>query len=139
MPRSAPPRIDSLPVVRQRLLSVEVALVRFLKSPSNHEALHDMRVACRRAEAALRLCRDLLPSQPGKWLRKHLRQLRRSSNASRDQQVLRKWLKGQRGTLARDVQTAWKSKRDRERGQIVELARDLLMIAILSFNCMVIS
>ncbi len=126
MPPSDLHRIQGLSVVRQRLQSVEDALIRFRKSPTDHEALHDMRVACRRAESALRLCRDLLPSQPGQWLRKKLRQLRRSSNASRDLEVMRKWLKGQGGTWARDVQKAWKSERHRERCQMVEEARDLL-------------
>ena len=126
MPPNDLHRIDGLPVVRQRLQSVGDCLVQFRNSPKNSDALHDLRVACRRAEAALRLCRDLLPPQPAKWLRKQLRQLRQLSNASRDNEVLREWLKGQGGSFVRDFQKALKSERDSERVQMVEFIEELL-------------
>lgn len=119
-------RIPWLPVVRQRFQTVEDSAVRYLKSRKDPEAMHDMRVACRRAESALNLCRDLLPSPPSKWLRKHLRQLRRLSNVTRDHEVLQKWLKEQRSAFARDFQKALKSERADERVQVVEFAKDML-------------
>ena len=57
--------------------------------------LHDLRIACRRAEAALRLCGEFSKSQSSSWLRNRLRDVRRVSNAVRDDDTLLKRLKRQ--------------------------------------------
>ena len=88
-------RIPWLPVVRQRFQTVEDSAVRYLKSRKDPEAMHDMRVACRRAEATLRLSRDVAHRRSCQWLRKRLSNLRRSCNEARDDDVLLKWLKQQ--------------------------------------------
>jgi CHAD domain-containing protein len=126
MPPSNHHRTHGVSVVRQRLQAVGDCMRRFRKSPGLPEALHDLRVACRRAEAALRLCRDLLSPQPVKWLRKQLRHLRQLSNTARDNEVLRMWLKEQRVSFVREFQSVLKSERDIQRVQIVEFIENLL-------------
>lgn len=126
MPPLALHRTSWLSVIPQRLNSVGESLVRFRDSPQDSEALHDLRVACRRAESALRVCRDLLLPDPAQWLRKHLREVRRLSNASRDNEVLRKWLKGQAGAFARDFRKVLKSEGQQQRVSLVECVRELL-------------
>ena len=126
MPPLALHQTSWLSVIPHRLNSVGESLVRFRDSPQDSEALHDLRVACRRAESALRVCCDLLPPDPAKWLRKHLREVRRLSNASRDNEVLRKWLKGQAGSFARNLRKSLKSEGQQQRVSLVECIRDVL-------------
>ena len=126
MPPIAFDRNHTFAVVRERLRSVEKSLVQFQESPQDAEAMHDLRVACRRAESVLRVCRDVLPPQPGKWLRKHLRELRHLSNVYRDNEVLHQWLKDQRRSWARNFQKTLQSEHRDERVRIVEFIGGLL-------------
>lgn len=62
---------------------------------SKSDMLHDVRVACRRAETALRACRRLLTHKQATWFRDQMRALRDRCNPLRDDEVFRKWLEQQ--------------------------------------------
>jgi CHAD domain-containing protein len=61
----------------------------------SEKPLHELRIACRRAEAALRLCEDAADSKAWRWLTRSLKSLRRTCNQARDADVLEDWLKRQ--------------------------------------------
>ena len=67
------------------------------------EKVHQLRVATRRAIAALKLYRDWLPRNEARWLSKRLKQVRRAAGAARDLDVLAEWMRkeldGQAGGL----------------------------------------
>jgi CHAD domain-containing protein len=77
-------------------LSLEVrfgAVSRFLPLAAEHahedvEHVHRLRVATRRATAALRLYADWLPQDTMRWLKKRLRKIRRAAGEARDLDVL---------------------------------------------------
>lgn len=118
---------DLLSVLRLRLGSVVDALATLQHTPIESEVLHDARVACRRAEAALRIGRDLLPDRQVAWLRTHLRRLRRACNSARDIDVLREWLAAQRRSpVVRKLRKKLKHKRRVDQSQIVELTKSLI-------------
>jgi CHAD domain-containing protein len=52
------------------------------------ERVHQLRVATRRAVAALKLYRDSLPGKPRRWLTKRLKKIRHTSGEARDLDVL---------------------------------------------------
>ena len=52
------------------------------------EHVHRLRVATRRAAAALKLYRDWLPQKTRRWFKKRLRQIRRAAGEARDLDVL---------------------------------------------------
>src|SRR5262245_27990506 len=52
------------------------------------EHVHRLRVATRRASAALKLYRDLLPRRARRWVKKRLRKIRRAAGDARDFDVL---------------------------------------------------
>ncbi len=54
------------------------------------EHVHRLRVATRRAVAALKLYCDGLPGKPARWLKKRLRKIRRAAGDARDLDVLAK-------------------------------------------------
>ena len=54
----------------------------------NHESVHKLRVATRRASVALRVCRKLLEKSECEHLRVILRRVRQAANATRDLDVL---------------------------------------------------
>jgi len=85
-------------VMERRLQCVLNAMDQLQDSKSGPRELHDARVACRRAEAALRVCRDLLSTKRAQRLRLDIRKIRRATNESRDQDVLRKWFTKQKGS-----------------------------------------
>lgn len=74
-----------LPVV---LGNVEQELQEVDDSPLDVEQIHDLRVATRRAVAAVELFSPLLPQRPAKWLRGQLRNIRRAAAKARDLDVL---------------------------------------------------
>lgn len=61
------------------------------------ESVHRLRVATRRAIAALDAFRDLLPAKRAEWFAKHLRRIRRSAGEARDLDVLTDRLAGEAG------------------------------------------
>src|SRR4051794_37589945 len=52
------------------------------------EHVHRLRVATRRAGAALKLYRDCLAPKPARWMKKRLRKIRRAAGDARDLDVL---------------------------------------------------
>ena len=75
-------------ILRQRLESVEESLpLAALKYDKDVEHVHRLRVACRRAGAALSAFRPLLAEKP-KSLQKWLRRIRRAAGPARDTDVL---------------------------------------------------
>jgi CHAD domain-containing protein len=75
-----------------RLAAVEHFFGRAAKQPksgrADAEAIHQLRIWTRRAAAALRLFRDLLPTRQARWLKKKLQQVRRTAGMARDCDVL---------------------------------------------------
>jgi CHAD domain-containing protein len=77
----------------RRVLTVRLELVRDLLPPALHEAeqdpehVHQLRVATRRAGAALDIFAGCLPAKAYKHARKELRRLRRAAGAARDWDV----------------------------------------------------
>src|SRR3954466_9022178 len=52
------------------------------------EHVHRLRVATRRACAALKLYKQLLPEKPARWLKRRLRKIRKAAGDARDLDVL---------------------------------------------------
>src|SRR3954452_1710302 len=48
------------------------------------EHVHRLRVATRRACAALKLYKELLPQKPGHWLKRRVRKIRKAAGDARD-------------------------------------------------------
>jgi CHAD domain-containing protein len=77
----------------RRVLTVRLELVRDALPPALHEAeqdpehVHQLRVATRRARAALDIFADCLPPKAHKRAKKELRDLRRAAGAARDWDV----------------------------------------------------
>lgn len=75
--------------LRKRLRKVRRLAARCrLERPVPPELIHQLRVAIRRAEAALRVFAPLLPRGRGRWLRRRLQRLRRAAGKVRDFDVL---------------------------------------------------
>jgi CHAD domain-containing protein len=67
------------------------------------EHVHRLRVASRRAIAALKLYRDWLPRKPARWLKKRLNKVRRAAGEARDFDVLSSRLERNYGRRAQPV------------------------------------
>lgn len=63
------------------------------EEPSTSKLLHDLRVSCRRAEIAVKVCPQELTRKQAAWFRDQLQSVRDSCNVLRDDEVLRKWLR----------------------------------------------
>src|SRR4051812_8668759 len=64
------------------------------------EYVHRLRVATRRAGAALKLYEELLPRRPARWMKKRLRKIRQAAGDARDLDVLAYRLSVQYGEKA---------------------------------------
>jgi CHAD domain-containing protein/CYTH domain-containing protein len=104
-----PPRVDNLRESTHRAVRL-VALGHLadasaardrLKSSSDHEALHDFRVALRRLRSWERAFRPYLRGDLSKKLRRRLRSVAGDTGASRDLEVHLSWLVEQRRSLGR--------------------------------------
>src|SRR5256714_15128374 len=67
------------------------------------EHVHRLRVATRRAAAALKLYWDWLPQKSARWIKKRLRQTRRAASEARDLDVLIQRLERDSGTPAEPI------------------------------------
>jgi CHAD domain-containing protein len=86
---SHPRRIDRPSSAVNRLLKAALDSRRRARDRGlDRETVHDLRVACRRAEAALRLCRDEGRRDDARWIGKQLKKFRQACNAARDDDVL---------------------------------------------------
>ncbi len=78
----------------RRTLEVRLAVVwHYLplaarRAEEDVEHVHQLRVASRRAVAAIEIFWDLLPKRRARWLRKRLRKIRRTAGEARDDDVL---------------------------------------------------
>ncbi len=79
-------------IMRGRFRELEQALRKVDCGRCTPDELHELRIACRKTEAVLRLTRDAAKSRAWRWLRRNIRLLRRSCNSLRDDDVLCKWL-----------------------------------------------
>ena len=104
-----PPRVDNLRESTPRAVRLvalghlaDAAAARDrLKNSSDHEALHDFRVALRRLRSWERAFRPYLRGDVSKKLRRRLRNVAGDTGASRDLEVHLSWLVEQRRSLGR--------------------------------------
>lgn len=75
-------------VVRRRLNAVGRALAAASKTTAGVAAVHRLRVATRRATAAITVFRPLIPRRQRRWFKKALRRIRRAAGEARDLDVL---------------------------------------------------
>lgn len=87
--------------------------------------LHELRIACRRAEAALRLCQDVADSRALQWLMRRLKVFRDICNEARDDDVLCKWVQRQSRSTSKSLCQAICDHRAAIEPRIVKLARRL--------------
>jgi CHAD domain-containing protein len=89
------------------------------------EHVHRLRVATRRAGAALELYRDWLPGKPARWIKKRLRQIRRAASEARDLDVLIQRLQRVGDPKAEPIVRFLSAKRSAVQPNIIELAEDM--------------
>lgn len=87
------------------------------------KSLHELRIACRRTEAALRLCQDAANGRALRWLERRLKTLRGACNDARDDDVLCKWVHRQGRSSGKSLCQAIRDHRAEVQPRIVELAR----------------
>lgn len=118
-------RRSATSVVRERLQTLAQRTRAVTEQTLSSPMLHELRIACRRAEAALRLTREAANSRAWKWLRKQLRALRRECNQARDDDVLRKWVRQHDSSAARHWSRRLKEHRRALQPGIVQRALHL--------------
>jgi CHAD domain-containing protein len=89
------------------------------------EHVHRLRVATRRAAAALKLYRDWLPEKTRRWFKKRLRQIRRAAGEARDLDVLIQRLQRESGAQVEPVVRFLAEKRRAVQPDITKLAEDM--------------
>jgi CHAD domain-containing protein len=89
------------------------------------EHVHRLRVATRRAAAALKLYRDWLPRKPARWIKKRLRQIRRVASEARDLDVLILRLQRESDPEAEPIVRFLAAKRLAVQPNIVKLAEEM--------------
>lgn len=88
--------------------------------PSDEDALHDLRVACRRIRAVLRATRELYDEEWVGFLRAELQWLGRELAAARDLDVLLSHLEGGQDSEAAPIVKALQSERRRARTSVAK-------------------
>lgn len=88
------------------------------------EHVHRLRVATRRAVAAVKLYRELLPRKKARWLKKRLRKIRRAAGEARDLDVLAERLQREFPELAPSVLPLVAGERAAAQPAIIEVAED---------------
>ena len=115
----------------RRSLELRLAVVAHTLPLAAHLAEHDiehvhrLRVATRRAAAALKLYRDWLPQKSARWIKKRLRQIRRAASEARDLDVLIQRLQSYSDTQAEPIVRFLVEKRAAMQPNIVEAAEDM--------------
>jgi CHAD domain-containing protein len=89
------------------------------------EHVHRLRVATRRAAAALKLYRDWLPQKTARWFKKRLRRIRRAAGDARDLDVLIDRLHREFGAGAESIVRFLAAKRTAAQPNIIALADDM--------------
>jgi CHAD domain-containing protein len=115
MPAEAPDRVGPFLVAKLRALGDRIGEVapRVLAS-EDEEAVHDLRVAIRRARTALEVGSDVLGPFRANEVRRALRDVQRATGALRDEEVMLE-LVGSLGIHRRDVQAWIEARQRRER------------------------
>src|SRR4051812_18854466 len=86
------------------------------------EYVHRLRVATRRAGAALKLYKELLPRKPARWLKKRLRKIRQAAGDARDLDVLAHRLNAQYGEKAAAILNLIREERAAVQDTVAEIA-----------------
>lgn len=89
------------------------------------KSLHELRIACRRAEAALRLCQDAADCRAWRWLKRRLKTLRQACNDARDDDVLCQWVQRHGTSSSKSLRQAIRTHRAEVQPRIVRLAQRL--------------
>src|SRR6478609_7634136 len=109
----------------RRSLELRLAVVAHMLPLAAHLAEHDiehvhrLRVATRRAAAALKLYRDWLPQKSARWIKKRLRQIRRAASEARDLDVLIQRLQRESETKAESIGRFLAAKRSAVQPNII--------------------
>src|SRR6476660_2326993 len=115
----------------RRSLELRLAVVAHTLPLAAHLADHDiehvhrLRVATRRAAAALKLYRDWLPEKTRRWFKKRLRQIRRAAGEARDLDVLIQRLQRESGVQVEPIIGFLAEKRRAVQPDIIKLADDM--------------
>jgi CHAD domain-containing protein len=115
----------------RRSLETRLAVVAHILPLAAHLADHDiehvhrLRVATRRAAAALKLYRDWLPHKTRRWFKKELRRIRQAAGEARDLDVLVERLRRESRAQAEPVVQFLAQKRKAVQPDIVELADEI--------------
>lgn len=99
--------------LRKRFDAVWAELRAACAMPDHVEHVHQLRVATRRALAAIDAFRDLIPAKSRAWFEKRLRRLRRAAGEARDLDVLAERLTNDRAARARSRLVAMLAKQRR--------------------------
>ncbi len=112
----------------RRSLEPRLAAVARCLPPAAHLAHHDiehvhqLRVATRRAVAALKLYREFVPRKPARWLKKRLRKIRRAAGDARDLDVLKKRIEEEQGERIAPILDLIAAEREAVQPAIVRMA-----------------
>ncbi len=119
------PRANASAAVGRVLQTAASRLAEAANGELSVKSLHELRIACRRAEAALRLCQDAADCRAVDWLKRRLTTLRGACNEARDDDVLCKWVKHQGNSSTKSLCRAIRDHRAEVQPRIAELARRL--------------
>lgn len=87
------------------------------------KSLHELRIACRRAEACLGLCEDAADCEAWRWMTRQLKSFRRVCNDARDGDVLSKWLQRRLGAAGKPLRRVLHDHRAEVQPEITKIAR----------------
>lgn len=117
------PRAKASTAVGQVLQKAASRLLDAANGDLSKETLHELRIACRRAEAALRLCQDAADGRAWRWLKQRLTTLRRACNDARDDDVLGQWVQRHGTSSSKSLRQAIRTHRAEVEPRIAKLAR----------------
>lgn len=119
------PRANASVAVDRILQKAASQLIDAANEELSEDSLHELRIACRRAEAALRLCQNAAGGRTWRWLKRRLKTLRRACNDARDDDVLYQWVQRQDTSSSKSLRRAIRTHRAEVQPRIVKLARRL--------------
>ena len=119
------PRANASAAVVGVLQNAGSQLLKAANGDLSPKSLHALRIACRRAEAALGLCQDAADSRACRWLKRRLQTLRRACNPARDDDVLWKWVQRHDTSSNKPLRRAIRAHREEVLPRIEKLAQRL--------------
>ncbi len=117
------PRVPASAAVRSILQHAAKRLHAAADGKLSTKSLHELRIACRRAESALRLCQDAADGRALRWLKQRLMTFRGACNEARDDDVLCKWVQRSGTSASPSLCQAIRDHREEVQPRITELAR----------------